>query len=714
MCGPTNPEYDPDPGKGSSTDDPGKANCELCDLGKYGLGNKCNECGVGMYNNDKGKLVCKPCPIDTYSNEEGKASPADCTRCPEFTSTGTLTGLTDSSLCVCEEGTYKDKVTSACVTCPKPETNCTGLVGLTMFTLPAAAGYYRESNKTVDFFSCDTPEDCRGGLMNEQCIDGHVGVLCAVCAPLHVRIGGVCSKCGENIIPDGTTGLATAGTVPPFLLFLCLLYHFGKKEVVEEDEEEKSNTKKTSTKNTKIVPTLNKSSDKSSTLEKEYQNTSAGPTKIVTINNSSDKSSKLDTIASRGGRSGRGARGGARGGRGGRGGKRPPQEKEYQNTSAGPTTSAKLNTSTTSSSKMTTPEEDEAAAAKHEFYQSAAASTAALKIQSMFYKSRGKSNDLATRHKRHKAEVALALAQTLRGGGLVPDVLEEIQDGIQDGIDGAVEGETATATGDTAGDEVEADTGNIDVVNLPGMNLKMGSIGNKFRILIGWLQITAALVISFDVPWPPVTLNLFKGLTFINFNFMDFFAPLDPCALYTPFLKQAAFHMSILPLCILMVLPAAILAMSCQKARVVKERAGHMLVTIIFLLYPGIVTRVFTTLKCKQIGEKSYLVADYSVVCWEGEHTEYATAMAFFSIIYVVGIPLGTSVLLHCNRKLLHPDEIDPENTALRLKAESFGQVYGSLYEAYDPEYYWFETLSKWCSFLLFVLFSLGIINKYF
>jgi len=76
--------------------------------------------------------------------------------------------------------------------------------------------------------------------------------------------------------------------------------------------------------------------------------------------------------------------------------------------------------------------------------------------------------------------------------------------------------------------------------------------------------------------------------------------------------------------------------------------------------------------------------------------------MAIFSIIYVVGIPLGTSALLHCNRKLLHPDEIDPENTALRLKAESFGQVYGSLYEAYDPEYYWFETLSK-DSFLLFV-----------
>ena len=77
--------------------------------------------------------------------------------------------------------------------------------------------------------------------------------------------------------------------------------------------------------------------------------------------------------------------------------------------------------------------------------------------------------------------------------------------------------------------------------------------------------------------------------------------------------------MSLLPLCILVIAFAAIVARCFQKQRVVKERAGSMLVTIVFLLYPGIVTRVFTTLKCKQIGAKSYLVADYSVVCWEGE-----------------------------------------------------------------------------------------------
>ena len=72
--------------------------------------------------------------------------------------------------------------------------------------------------------------------MHEQCIDGHSGVLCAVCAPFHVREMGVCTKCKDNVEPDGTTGLATAATIPPFLLFFFLVYHFGKKEEKESDQ----------------------------------------------------------------------------------------------------------------------------------------------------------------------------------------------------------------------------------------------------------------------------------------------------------------------------------------------------------------------------------------------------------------------------------------------------------------------------------------------
>ena len=164
---------------------------------------------------------------------------------------------------------------------------------------------------------------------------------------------------------------------------------------------------------------------------------------------------------------------------------------------------------------------------------------AALKIQNMYYKSqhyKSQHNSKKKRIKQHKAEFELAMVQTLQmAQPATSSVVEEaaglVEEMIQGEINGRVEEETAAATGDTTSGEVKVDTGNVNVVQLPSMpmNFKLtgaGSIGDKLRILIGWLQVTAALVVSFDIPWPPVTLNLFKSLTFMNFNFMDVLEPL--------------------------------------------------------------------------------------------------------------------------------------------------------------------------------------------
>ena len=61
---------------------------------------------------------------------------------------------------------------------------------------------------------------------------------------------------------------------------------------------------------------------------------------------------------------------------------------------------------------------------------------------------------------------------------------------------------------------------------------------------------------------------------------------------------------------------------------------------IVFLLYPGIGTRIFRLFKCRHIGEMEYLMADYSIVCWKNDHN-YAVAVAVLCIfLYVIGIPL--------------------------------------------------------------------------
>jgi len=166
---------------------------------------------------------------------------------------------------------------------------------------------------------------------------------------------------------------------------------------------------------------------------------------------------------------------------------------------------------------------------------------------------------------------------------------------------------------------------------------------------------------------------------------MDFFAPIDPCLLHTPFLAQAAFHMAILPLCVVVTVSAAAVALLRKKATVVWPKAKSTLVTIVFLLYPGIVARVFTTFKCRNIGGKRYLVADYSVVCGEGDHAAMSGVMFLFAGIYVIGIPVGSILILYRNKQLLAVgDDASPE---LQEKSDDFANVFGALYDACEYSY---------------------------
>ena len=328
--------------------------------------------------------------------------------------------------------------------------------------------------------------------------------------------------------------------------------------------------------------------------------------------------------------------------------------------------------------------------------QRASATIATLVIQAWWYKTRGnKDGQMRAKHLlviTAQQFQRLLLNATPSAGSVAIDMVTEVIVGEAQGeVDGRIEEVTAEATGDTAGGEIEVDSFGKTEEMTAAATQQLRSLGNRLRILIGYAQITSALVFSFDIPWPPMTLTFLKSLTFINFNFMDFFAPIDPCLLYTPFLKQAMFHMAILPLCTVVIVAAALVAMLRNRATEVRSKAKSTLVTIVFLLYPGIVTRVFTTFKCQKIGDKRYLMADYSVVCGEGEHAIVSIVMLVFAGVYVIGIPLGSILVLFWNKKLLAVS--NDASPALQKKSKDFTNVFGALYHAYEPRYWWFEAV---------------------
>jgi hypothetical protein len=67
--------------------------------------------------------------------------------------------------------------------------------------------------------------------------------------------------------------------------------------------------------------------------------------------------------------------------------------------------------------------------------------------------------------------------------------------------------------------------------------------------------------------------------------------------------------------------------------------------------------------------------------------------MIIFTLLYVLGIPLGSTVLLYRNRHKFIAHKIDQTNEKSIKKSDFFIAVFGSLFEAYEEKYYWFETV---------------------
>jgi len=225
----------------------GSSVCSLCDLGKHqSTPGICEDCGTGTYQDSKGEKKCKNCPVDRYGTETGKSSLADCSKCEDDRTTGTLTGAVSDKMCLCKREEYYTDATGDCSPCPVGA-DCSASDGLQIEHLRSEASYWRANNKTDKFVSCTSAYKtgdvqglakfyCVGGEIqididnstvidipwypNDQCVTGSSGPLCAVCAEDFVKIGNDCRPC-----PGGANYLAPAMTLVGqcFLIFCITL-----------------------------------------------------------------------------------------------------------------------------------------------------------------------------------------------------------------------------------------------------------------------------------------------------------------------------------------------------------------------------------------------------------------------------------------------------------------------------------------------------------
>jgi hypothetical protein len=209
------------------------------------------------------------------------------------------------------------------------------------------------------------------------------------------------------------------------------------------------------------------------------------------------------------------------------------------------------------------------------------------------------------------------------------------------------------------------------------------STRSKFRILVGYLQITSAFNLTFDVKWPDAFQNVIDTFKVFNVDVSSLFIPISPCAFTTSFINQFYAHMLALPIMFGLIIAAGALSKRvCWKKGNPKEVFGQgvsLCVFWVFLLYPGIGTKIFRMFKCMEIGETLYLVADFSAECYQGEHLVAAMVAVMCIFVYVIGIPFLTVIVLYRRRKTLH--------------APRTQMTFGMLYNSYKPQFWYFETV---------------------
>merc|ERR1711871_72810 len=71
----------------------------------------------------------------------------------------------------------------------------------------------------------------------------------------------------------------------------------------------------------------------------------------------------------------------------------------------------------------------------------------------------------------------------------------------------------------------------------------------------------------------------------------------------------------------------------------------NAMLMLLFLVYPGTSKNVVSLFNCEWIQisateTKAYLIADYSVQCWEGEHASYLVMGVIMIFLYPIGIPV--------------------------------------------------------------------------
>ena len=78
-----------------------------------------------------------------------------------------------------------------------------------------------------------------------------------------------------------------------------------------------------------------------------------------------------------------------------------------------------------------------------------------------------------------------------------------------------------------------------------------------------------------------------------------------------------------------------------SRQRTLEGQDGVRIAVLLYMLYPTMITQVFSMLACKQVGESRYLKSDLQEMCFEGRHFWWVLLLCVPQLLlYAFAIPL--------------------------------------------------------------------------
>ena len=198
------------------------------------------------------------------------------------------------------------------------------------------------------------------------------------------------------------------------------------------------------------------------------------------------------------------------------------------------------------------------------------------------------------------------------------------------------------------------------------------------------------VVLMFPVDWPESIMVMTHILEGINFSFIKLASPSCvgvPINFYWRFIIMAAV------IGVPWLVSLRLQRSASKWAGAIKARLRDTFLMVV-LLHPTMAGMAFYHFRCQNVGNTSYVMTDYSLVCGDETWHWMLIPVLFVIIFFALGMPLLFAFVLWRRRH--------------KLRDETTKQLLGMLYLSYKPHLYFFESiimffkLALWATLVFF------------